>query len=146
MPQSKLITFHLVSPEPRAILVMRNEAGDPSVIVMKQRRPRFWTARVELSEGTYHCRYYCGDEKSVTYHGPAHANGSSEDGLDAVVSIKVSVETPVSFLERMLRRAATAAECAILLSDFSSTKNSQPQLCPVELAPVRILRPISAEN
>jgi hypothetical protein len=38
---------------------------------MSADRPNHWSASVELISGEYQCRFYCGDERSVVYCGPA---------------------------------------------------------------------------
>jgi hypothetical protein len=56
---------------------------------MKRRRPRVWTASAELMPGEYRCRYYSGDDKNVSYHGPAHIDGGVDCGMDTLVSVKI---------------------------------------------------------
>jgi hypothetical protein len=83
----KTLRFHLVSTDLRAYLCARGDDGQSVIINMSQSSRGFWFVDVPLKEGTYYTWYYCGDEHSVTYHGPAPLDGSPEDGLDAVVVV-----------------------------------------------------------
>jgi CheY-like chemotaxis protein len=48
-----------------------------------------WAATARLIPGEHRCRFYSGDDRSVFYHGPASIDGSTEDGMDAVVSVQL---------------------------------------------------------
>jgi hypothetical protein len=86
--QSETVTFYLNCAEPQVYLVGQKQGQKSLVIEMRQFRPGIWFASVELNEGKYRFRYYAGDGRNVLYLGPAHTGGSSESGLDAVVSIR----------------------------------------------------------
>jgi hypothetical protein len=85
---SEMATFYLNCAEPQVYLVGQKQGQKSLVIEMQQFRPGVWIARVELNKGKYRFRYYAGDGRNVSYFGPAHTGGSSENGLDAVVSIR----------------------------------------------------------
>lgn len=76
-----------MSADRRACLSARGDDGKSFTVEMIQSGPGFWFADVPLAEGTYHTRYYCGDEHYMTYFGPAPLDGSGQDGLDAVVVV-----------------------------------------------------------
>jgi len=84
---SEIVTFYLDCAEPRVYLVGQRQGQKSLVFEMQQFRPGVWFARVELNKGKYRFRYYAGDGRNVSYLGPAHTGGSSENGLDAMVSI-----------------------------------------------------------
>jgi hypothetical protein len=90
---STTVTFHLTCPEPRAWLVLKGENREPRVLEMQHRDPSGLAARADLMPGEYRCRYYCGDDRSVIYHGPAHVEGSIESGMDALVSVGTKADT-----------------------------------------------------
>ena len=83
----KIVRFELTSTDMRVYLSGRREDGRSFLIKMSQSLPGVWFADVPLGEGKYHTRYYCGNEHSMTYFGPAHLDGSGQDGLDAVVVV-----------------------------------------------------------
>jgi len=85
---SEIVTFYLDCAEPQVYLVGQKQGQKSLVIEMQQFRAGVWFARVELNKGKYRFRYYAGDGRNVSYLGPAHTGGSSEIGLDAVVSIR----------------------------------------------------------
>jgi hypothetical protein len=115
MPRkTKLVMFYLNSTEPRAILAGRNDSDEGFVVEMKQRPSGLWAAQVELGEGTYRCRYYCGNENNLLYYGPAHAGGGAEDGLDAVVSVAPSAKTPAEYFHLMSPNAAWHEDASVL--------------------------------
>ena len=62
---------------------------------MRRENPNVWSASVPLIPGEYRCRYYCGDEGTIFYYGPASIDGSIDRGMDAVISIQ-SAEEPVA--------------------------------------------------
>jgi CheY-like chemotaxis protein len=101
-PQPQIIEFNLSCPSPRAWLVVKGGNREPLVIEMLKTSPNVWSASTTLIPGEYRCRYYCGDEGNVAYYGPARIDGSTDDGMDAVVSIPSSAEPyhsrPVSIL------------------------------------------------
>jgi CheY-like chemotaxis protein len=86
--QPEIVTFDLISCESRAWTVIKSEDADPIVVEMSEGNSNHWSATVSLTPGEYHCRFYCGDDRGVYYFGPANINGSREDGMDALVSIK----------------------------------------------------------
>ena len=86
---STSVTFHLTCPEPRAWLVVKSD--NPRVCVvqeMQRRQPGIWSTCMELTPGDYRCRHYCGDERRVIYHGPAHTDGGIVSGMDTLVSVR----------------------------------------------------------
>ena len=83
---SEIVTFHLTSSEPRAWVVIKGDA-EPLVVEMSQECADHWTASTWLASGEYHCRFYCGDDRTVVYYGPASTDGIIEDGMDALVSV-----------------------------------------------------------
>jgi hypothetical protein len=91
--QTKVVTFNLTSAEPRAWLVLTSDTTDSIVLEMGQRPHQqqsvesVWSASPALVPGHYRCRFYCGDERRVFYHGPAHAEGSVDCGMDAMVRV-----------------------------------------------------------
>ncbi len=87
MQQSRLTTFFLACPEPRAWLVISGDAPDSRVLEMWQGYPNHWSASVWLLPGEYRGRYYCGDDTYVFYHGPATLGRGPTDGMDGIVSI-----------------------------------------------------------
>ena len=87
--QSQLITFSLMSGEPRAWVVLTSDHRKPRVVEMREERPSFWSMSTDLMPGEYRCRYYSGDERSVHYHGPATMKGSIECGMDALISVTI---------------------------------------------------------
>ncbi len=83
------VTFDLTSPHPRAWLVLTSDNREPYVIEMRQRHRRIWSASADLMPGEYRCRYYCGDDQHISYHGPAHIAGSIGCGMDALYSVTI---------------------------------------------------------
>ena len=83
----KTLQFCLISADSRAYLSGRGNGGQAVTIAMSQARPGFWVADVPLAAGTYRMRYYSGNDRHVTYQGPASFNGSRQDGMDAVVVV-----------------------------------------------------------
>jgi CheY-like chemotaxis protein len=81
--------FDLKSSSPRAWLVVQGGDAEPLVIEMSKAFPNHWSANALLTPGEYRCRFYCGDDHNVTYFGPASVNGSTEAGMDALVSIRI---------------------------------------------------------
>ncbi|MDP9175375.1 MAG: hypothetical protein M3O30_16155 [Planctomycetota bacterium] len=88
--KSKVVTFSLTCPQPRAWLVLKTANRKPRVVVMRQRLPDLWSASEELMPGEYHCCYYCGDDLNVNYYGPARVDGGVDCGMDTLVSIHVA--------------------------------------------------------
>jgi len=88
--QSKILTFNLTCPEPRAWLVLKGGNRDPQVVEMQRGCTNVWRVNAELPPGEYECRYYSGDERNVIYFGPAHIEGGVDRGMDTMVSVKVS--------------------------------------------------------
>ena len=85
---SEFVTFRLASSEPRAWVVIKGDA-EPLVVEMSQERPSHWSATALLTSGEYRCRFYCGDDRSVVYHGPASTDGTAEAGMDALVTVGI---------------------------------------------------------
>jgi hypothetical protein len=52
----------------------------------------YWSVPVSLGEGEHRCAYYCGDGRNVIYLGPAHAEKSTQSGMDALVTVHLSPE------------------------------------------------------
>ena len=86
--RSQVLTFHLACPEPRAWLVIQCDDQEPQVVEMWSGYPNHWSASAWLAPGQYRCRYYCGDDHRVVYGGPARINGSFDEGMDGLVSVK----------------------------------------------------------
>jgi len=91
-PQSKVVTFNLTCPESRAWLVLDSDDRKPLVFEMRQQRPAVWSACADLTQGEYRCRYYCGDDRNITYYGPAKTEGSIDCGMDALMSVEIPAE------------------------------------------------------
>jgi len=91
--QSKIVTFQLSCPKPRAWLVLTSDKQKPRVVEMRQRDLLMKSAFPELIPDIYRCRYYCGDDRNVNYHGPAPTVGSIDCGMDALLSVKVPEES-----------------------------------------------------
>jgi hypothetical protein len=87
--RSQITTFHLTSSQPRAWLVISRDDAKTQVIEMWKGYSNRWSASAWLMCGEYRCRYYCGDEKHVVYHGPAHINSGTDEGMDGLESIKI---------------------------------------------------------
>ena len=87
--QSQIVTFKLTCPEPRAWLVLTSDDQEPRVVEMQQRDLNMKFACPGLIADDYHCRYYSGDDRNITYHGPATTEGSIECGMDALMSVKI---------------------------------------------------------
>ena len=86
--QSQIIEFTFSSSSARALLVIKGGESEPLVFEMRRRHPNLFSASVGLNPGQYRCRYYCGDERGLSYHGPASIDGSTDDGMDSVVSVE----------------------------------------------------------
>jgi hypothetical protein len=86
---SQLVTFGLSSSEARAWVVLTSGHRKPRVVEMREERPHYWSTSTELIPGEYRCRYYSGDDRSVHYQGPATVEGSTECGMDALISVKI---------------------------------------------------------
>jgi hypothetical protein len=85
--RSQIVTFFLTSSEPRAWVVINNAEHESRVIEMWKGYPNHWSVSAWLIPGDYHCRYYCGDDHEVTYHGPARTTGSTNVGMEGLVSV-----------------------------------------------------------
>ena len=85
---SQIVTFRLTCPEPRAWLVLTSDNQEPRVVEMQQRELSIKAVYLDLIPDDYRCRYYCGDDQNVIYHGPAPTEGSIDCGLDALMSVK----------------------------------------------------------
>ena len=90
--QSKAVRFELTCPQPRAWLVLTNDNGAAQVIEMRQRHLGIWSASADLTPGTYRCRVYSGDDRDVSYYGPANVEGSIDAGMDALLSVEILAE------------------------------------------------------
>ena len=89
---SHIVAFHFSSPSPRAWLVVNGGETQSLVVEMRREDPNLFSASVGLNPGRYSCRYYCGDQRNVSYHGPANIHGSADDGMDSVVSVENTAE------------------------------------------------------
>ena len=89
---SQIVAFRFSSPAPRAWLIVNGGKSEPLVVEMRRESPNVWSASVCLFPGKYRCRYYCGDQRNVAYYGPASIDGSTVDGMDAVVSVESPAE------------------------------------------------------
>ena len=86
--QSQIIAFSFSSPSPRAWLVVKGGETESLVFEMQRRHPNVFSANVGLNPGQYSCRYYCGDQRNVSYHGPANIDTSTDDGMDSEISVE----------------------------------------------------------
>jgi hypothetical protein len=93
--QSRFVTFHVTCTEPRAWLVLTSDVQEPSVVEMHRRHPNNWSISADLIPGEYRCRCYSGDDRNVTYQGPAHIDGGTECGMDTSVSVKFPQEKDI---------------------------------------------------
>ena len=85
--RAQIVTFNLTCSEQRAWLVIEGDNQGPRVLEMFKGYTNRWTASEWLMPGKYRCRYYCGDDHNVVYHGPARSIGSVDEGMDGLVSI-----------------------------------------------------------
>ena len=85
--KSKIVAFSLTSSLPRAWLVLKGDHQQPRVVEMQQGRPGIWSANEDLIPDEYLCRFYCGDDLHVFYHGPAHTAGGVVSGMDMLISV-----------------------------------------------------------
>lgn len=85
--RSQIVTFLLTSSQPRAWVVINSAKLESRVVEMWKRYANHWSASTWLTPGDYHCRYYCGDDHQVSYHGPAQTTGSIDVGMDGLVSV-----------------------------------------------------------
>ncbi len=90
--QSKSVVFSFACLERRAWLVLTSGSREPHVVEMQRRDDNIWSACATLAPGEYRCRYYSGDERNVMYQGPAHIEGSTDGGMDALVSVTIPEE------------------------------------------------------
>lgn len=95
---SQTTTFRLECSEPRAWLVLNSDNQGSRVIEMQQRNAGDWAACADLSAGDYQCRYYCGNDRYVTYFGPAQVAGGVDCGMDTLLTIRLpeAAEPPLS--------------------------------------------------
>jgi hypothetical protein len=94
--QSNRVTFRLTCPERRAWVVLKCDDRKPLVVEMLRDPAKMWSACADLMPGDYRCRYYCGDDRVVHYHGPASIAGSIDSGMDALVSVIAKEEIQIS--------------------------------------------------
>lgn len=87
--QSKSVVFSLACLEKRAWLVLTSDSREPQVVEMQRRDENIWSACATLASGKYRCRYYSGDERNVMYQGPAHIDGSTDGGMDGLLSVTI---------------------------------------------------------
>jgi hypothetical protein len=87
--QSKAVRFDLTCPQSRAWLVLTSDNRQTHIVEMRQRERRIWSASADLPPGEYRCRYYSGDDRNVSYFGPASSAGSIDGGMDALLSVKI---------------------------------------------------------
>lgn len=85
--QLQTVIFSFPSSGPRAWLVLNSDNQEPRVVEMEQAGSSVWSASAELLPGEYHCRFYCGDDRNVSYCGPATIQGSLGGGMDSLVSV-----------------------------------------------------------
>jgi hypothetical protein len=85
--KSTSVAFSLTSSQPRAWLVLKGEHQKPRVVEMQQGHPGIWSASEDLIPDEYRCRFYCGDDLHVFYHGPAATPGGVVSGLDMLISV-----------------------------------------------------------
>jgi CheY-like chemotaxis protein len=90
--QSQIIAFSFSSPSPRAWLVVKGGESESLVLEMQRQHPNVFSANVGLNPGQYSCRYYCGDQRNVSYHGPASIDGGTNDRMDSVISVQTPAE------------------------------------------------------
>jgi CheY-like chemotaxis protein len=99
---SQIVTFFLNSPESRAWLVVNGDEQPCHVVEMWKGYPNHWSASMWLAPGEYRCRYYCGGDNHVFYHGPAQVDGKKSEQMDGVVSVenpkRERIPGPVSVL------------------------------------------------
>ena len=86
--RSQIVTFYLTSSQPRAWVVINSVKQESRVVEMWRGYANHWSASAWLIPGDYLCRYYCGDDHQVIYHGPARTTGSIDEGLDGIVSVE----------------------------------------------------------
>jgi hypothetical protein len=91
--RSQIVTFYLTCPEPRAWLVIHSDIDGPRVVEMWNGYPNHWSASAWLFPGKYHCRFYCGDDHNVIYHGPARMTGCCEETMEGLVSVEQPKDT-----------------------------------------------------
>ena len=124
MPQkSQIVTFHLASPELRAWVVVQGEHQAPLVVEMFQGRPGDWSASAWLIPGQYRCRFYRGNERNVTYHGPAAILASHEATMNAPINT-----------------ATAAAKDAATPAPITSSDTSMDALICVRITPEAVAR------
>ncbi len=92
----QLLTFFLTSSQPRAWLVVRDVQEQPQVLEMSRTYSNHWSVSLWLKPGDYRCRYYCGDDQQIVYHGPAQLDGRFGQAMDGLVSVESSMEKTTS--------------------------------------------------
>jgi len=85
---TQVLTFFLSCPQPRAWLVLTSDDQEPHVVEMQHRKRGVWSASVDLIPGDYRCRYYSGDDRNVSYYGPARMDGGIDCEMDTPVSVR----------------------------------------------------------
>ena len=85
--KSKTVAFTLTSSQPRAWLVLKGDHQQPRVVEMHQGQSGTWSASEDLIPDEYLCRFYCGDDLHVFYHGPTHTPGGVVSGMDTLISV-----------------------------------------------------------
>jgi hypothetical protein len=85
--KSKTVAFSLASSHPRAWLVLKGDHQQPRVVEMQQGQSGIWSASEDLIPDEYRCRFYCGDDLHVFYHGPADTAGGIVSGMDMLISV-----------------------------------------------------------
>ena len=83
------VIFRMTSPKPRAWLVLKGEHQESRVIEMQRDVSSVWSASEDLLPDEYLCRYYSGDDKNVSYLGPAEVEGGIERGMDTLLSVRL---------------------------------------------------------
>lgn len=114
----QLLTFFLTSSQPRAWLVVASGQDKTQVVEMSKGQLNHWSASLWLAPRDYRCRYYCGDDRQVVYHGPASLKGPEGEAMDGLVSVESVLDKTKSDLIHILLvedNPATRAALAKLL-------------------------------
>jgi CheY-like chemotaxis protein len=90
MNSAQILNFSLTSSEARAWLVINGNREEPRVGEMWNGYACHWTTTAWLRPGGYRCRYHCGDDAHIVYHGPARLDGETGNEMDE----RVAIESP----------------------------------------------------
>jgi hypothetical protein len=91
--RATVVTFTLTCAEPRAWLILTSDTTESIVVEMGPKQPLqrcmeiVRSASPALVPAVYRCRFYCGDDRNVFYHGPAPTEGSVACGMDAMLRV-----------------------------------------------------------